>query len=54
VSFYNNGCAIFGREFEMIRVVSISRDGIYGKSENALFRHLGKEFTDLKINPEFF
>jgi hypothetical protein len=40
--------------FEMIRVVSVSCDGIYGKSENALFRHLGKEFTDLKINPEMF
>jgi hypothetical protein len=54
MSPYNNGCAIFGREFEMIRVVSRSRDGIYGKSENALFRHLGKEFTDLKINPVTF
>jgi hypothetical protein len=38
----------------MIRVVSISCDGIYGKLENALFRHLGKEFTDLKINPVTF
>jgi hypothetical protein len=37
----------------MIRVVSISRNGIYGKWENALFRHLGKEFSDLKLNPEF-
>jgi hypothetical protein len=38
----------------MIRVVSISRDGIYEKLENALFRHLRKEFTDLKINQEMF
>jgi hypothetical protein len=54
VSGYNNGCAIFGREFEIIRVVSRSRDGIYGKLENALFPHLGKEFIDLKINPVTF
>jgi hypothetical protein len=38
----------------MIRVVSISCVGIHGKSENALYRHLGKEFTDLNINPEMF
>jgi hypothetical protein len=38
----------------MIRVVSISRDGIYGKSESALFRYLGKEFTNMKINPVIF
>jgi hypothetical protein len=34
----------------MTRVVSISCDRIYGKLVNALFRHLGKEFTNLKIN----
>ncbi len=25
-----------------------------GKSENALFRHLGEEFSDLKIKADFF
>jgi hypothetical protein len=38
----------------MIRGVSISHDKLYGKWENAIFRHVEKVFTDLHRKPENF
>jgi hypothetical protein len=38
----------------MIKVIGLSRVQIYGKSKNAIFRHLEKEFTNLIMNPGLF
>jgi hypothetical protein len=38
----------------MLIVHSIRHEKIYGKSENAIFHHLEKEFPDIRRNPEYF
>jgi hypothetical protein len=42
------------REFEILIVDSRRHGEIYGKSENAIFHHLEKEFSDIHRNPERF
>jgi hypothetical protein len=51
---HKTGCAISEREFDVGVVLGKNGGEVKGKSESALFRHLGEEFSDEKNKSRTF